>query len=46
MFDALYLWWFYAAGSRTTSALREAAKQRAQFLIDNALATNPGITIS
>jgi len=22
MFDLLYLWWFYAAGTRTTSAQR------------------------
>jgi hypothetical protein len=46
MYDALYLWWFYAAGSRTTPALRQAAKQRAQFIIDNAFATHPGIVIS
>ena len=44
-YDALYLWWFYAAGARTTSALRQSAKQRAQFIIDNAFATHPGITI-
>jgi hypothetical protein len=45
MFDALYLWWFYADGRRTTRALREAAKQRAQMIIDNAFATHPGFTI-
>jgi hypothetical protein len=45
MYEALYLWWFYAAGSRTTSALRQSAKQGAQFEIDNAFATHPGIVI-
>jgi hypothetical protein len=46
MYDALYLWWFYADGRRTTPALREAAKQRANVLIDNAFTTPPGFTIS
>lgn len=45
MYDALYLWWFYADGHRTTWALRQRAKQRAQFLIDNAFATHPGYVI-
>ena len=46
MYGALYLWWFYADGRRTTSALREAARQRANLVIDNAFATHPGFTIS
>jgi hypothetical protein len=46
MFGALYLWWFYAEGTRTTSALRQAAKQRANLVIDNAFATHPGFTIA
>ena len=46
MFDALYLWWLYADGRRTTDALRQAAKQRANFLLDNAFATPPGFTIA
>lgn len=45
MYGALYLWWFYAAGVRTTPALRDAARQRAQFVIDNAFATHPGYVI-
>lgn len=45
MYGALYLWWFYAAGARTTPALRDAARQRAQFVIDNAFATHPGYVI-
>ena len=46
MYGALYLWWFYADGRRTTSALRAAARQRANLVIDNAFATHPGFTIS
>jgi hypothetical protein len=42
----LYLWWFYADGRRTTSAIRELARQRAQVVIDNAFATHPGFVIS
>src|SRR5215211_514583 len=45
MYGALYLWWFYAAGARTTSALRERARQRANLVIDNAFATHPGFNI-
>lgn len=46
MYGALYLWWFYADGRRTTSALRQPARQRANFVIDNAFATHPGFTIA
>jgi hypothetical protein len=45
MYGALYLWWFYADGRRTTPALRASARQRANFVIDNAFATHPGFTI-
>jgi hypothetical protein len=45
MYGALYLWWFYAAGARTTSALQERARQRANLVIDNAFATHPGFSI-
>ncbi|MGA8054175.1 MAG: hypothetical protein WCA12_10020 [Burkholderiales bacterium] len=45
MYGALYLWWFYAAGARTTSALRERARQRGNLVIDNAFATHPGFSI-
>lgn len=46
MYGALYLWWFYADGRRTTWALRQAARQRANLVIDNAFATHPGFTIA
>jgi hypothetical protein len=45
MYGALYLWWFYAEGTRTTPAIRELARQRAQYVIDNAFATHPGYVI-
>lgn len=45
MYDALYLWWFYAAGSGTTSAMRQLARQRGNIIIDNAFATHPGYSI-
>jgi hypothetical protein len=45
MYGALYLWWFYAEGARTTPAIREAARQRAQYVIDNAFAAHPGYVI-
>ncbi len=45
MYGALYLWWYYAAGARTTSALRERARQRGNLVIDNAFATHPGYSI-
>jgi hypothetical protein len=45
MYGALYLWWFFAQGARTTSALRERARQRGNLVIDNAFATHPGFNI-
>ncbi|QQO53705.1 MAG: hypothetical protein N838_10410 [Thiohalocapsa sp. PB-PSB1] len=45
MYDALYLWWFYAAGTRTTSAMKQRARQRGNLIIDNAFATHPGYSI-
>lgn len=45
MYGALYLWWYYAQGARTTSALRQAARQRANVVIDGAFATHPGFSI-
>lgn len=45
MYGTLYLWWFYADGRRTTTALRNNARQWAQFYIDNAFATHPGFVI-
>jgi hypothetical protein len=45
MYEALYLWWFYAAGARTTSAMRERARQIGNRDIDNAFAKHPGFSI-
>ncbi|MEA2908147.1 MAG: hypothetical protein QOJ15_228 [Bradyrhizobium sp.] len=46
MFNALYLWWFYAAGTRTSIAMRQAAKQRANVILTNAFATSPGFVVT
>lgn len=45
MYETLYLWWFYAAGSRTTSAMRQLARQEGNIYIDNCFATHPGYSI-
>lgn len=45
MYEALYLWWFFDSGTRTTQAMRDLARQRANFLIDNTFASHPGYTI-
>ena len=45
-YHALYLWWFYAAGTRTTNALKQSAKQFGNLIIDNAFVQHPGFTIS
>jgi hypothetical protein len=45
MYGALYLWWFYAAGARTTSAMKARARQRGNVVIDNAFANHPGFSI-
>lgn len=45
MYGALYLWWYFAEGARTTSALRQRARQRANVVIDNAFAKHPGFSI-
>jgi len=46
MYQALYLWWFYAQGTRTTIALRQSARSRANLIINNAFATHPGFVVS
>ena len=46
MYNVLYLWWFYAAGQRTTIAMRKSAKQRANIILANAFATSPGFMIA
>lgn len=45
MYDALYLWWFFAAGARTTTAMKQRARQEGNVIIDNAFATHPGFNI-
>ncbi|WP_293032177.1 hypothetical protein [Natronococcus sp.] len=45
MYNALYLWWFYAEGARTTSAMKQRAKHRGNLIINNAFAEHPGFTI-
>ncbi len=45
MYGALWLWWYYAQGARTTSALRQRARQRGNLVIDNAFASHPGFSI-
>jgi len=45
MYGALYLFWFYAEGRRTTTAMKASARQRGNVVIDNAFATHPGFTI-
>lgn len=45
MYEALYLWWFFAAGARTTTAMKQRARQEGNVIIDNAFATHPGFNI-
>lgn len=44
-FEAGYLYWFYHAGARTTSASRDRARQAGNVILDNAFATHPGFSI-
>jgi hypothetical protein len=46
MYQALYLWWFYAEGKRTTIALQQSARTRANLIINNAFAEHPGFVVS
>ena len=46
MYEALYLWWYYAAAERSSIALRQSAKQQANAVLMNAFATNPGFVVS
>lgn len=46
MYETLYLWWFYADGRHSTTALKERARQEANVYIDNAFATHPGFNIA
>lgn len=44
-YEALYLWWFYVAGTRTSLAMRQAAKARANVVLTNAFASSPGFVV-
>ncbi|WDE03456.1 hypothetical protein SG34_018930 [Thalassomonas viridans] len=44
-FEAGYLCWFYGAGTRTTSAAKERARQAANVIIDNAFTNHPGFNV-
>jgi hypothetical protein len=44
-FEALYLWSFYAFGTRTTRAMKNYAKWAAQDIIDLGFVTHPGYTV-
>jgi len=43
--QAVWLWWFFVDGQRTTQALRDKAKDNANFIIQNAFTTSPGFVI-
>ncbi|MHA7057239.1 hypothetical protein ACWGOQ_0008480 [Aquimarina sp. M1] len=45
MYEVLYLWWFAVDGTRTTSAIRNMARNRARSVHNNAFNTNPGFNI-
>ncbi len=44
-YEVLYLWWFYVDGVRTTTGMRNFARQRGQTVIDTGFNTNPGYVI-
>lgn len=44
-FEIGYYWWFFVAGARTTTAMRQRARQLGNLFIDNAFATHPGFSI-
>lgn len=45
MYEVLYLWWFGVDGTRTTSAIRDMALNRARAIHNSAFNTNPGFSI-
>ncbi|MGB4779395.1 hypothetical protein [Microbacterium sp.] len=44
-YHALYLWWFYARGTRTTLLMRNAAKQKANDILTNSFSTPTGLVV-
>ncbi len=45
MYQVLYLWWFAVDGTRTTTAIRNMARNRARSVHNRAFNTNPGFNI-
>lgn len=45
MYEVLYLWWFAVDGTRTTSAIKNMARNRAISVQNNGFNTNPGFNI-
>ena len=45
MFHVLYLWWFAVDGTRTTTAMKNLARNRATAVHNSAFNTNPGFNI-
>ncbi|MGX5187137.1 hypothetical protein ACWKT5_31370 [Streptomyces avermitilis] len=45
MYETLYLWWYFAAGTPTTPAMRERARQMGNLYLDNAFAVRPPFRI-
>lgn len=45
MYHVLYLWWFAVDGTRTTTAMRDLARTRAQVVHNTAFNVNPGFSI-
>ena len=45
MYEVLYLWWFAVDGTRTTSAIKNMARNRARAVQNSAFNTNPGFNI-
>jgi hypothetical protein len=45
MYQVLYLWWFAVDGTRTTTAIKNMARNRARVVHNTAFNTNPGYNI-
>lgn len=45
MYEVLYLWWFGVDGTRTTTAIKNMALNRARSVHNSAFNTNPGFSI-
>lgn len=45
MYEVLYLWWFAVDGTRTTTAIKNMARNRARAIHNSSFNTNPGFNI-